>query len=247
MTRELPPREDPVDPAFFSGLAEDGRPDDATLEALLTDCEAQLDAERGARAWLRQRPTASRLGLGLGLPAGLVLVALLFAPRPDIGDVPAWRILGVVVCTAALLAASVWFGLRPLHRPPVPAWLEPAVVGAALLGAVGLAAMPLLEPIPPAGAGDWGHALGCLYGGVLIALPVFVILRLLDRGGRVFASVLSAAAAGLGANGVLALHCANDALGHTLRGHVGVMVALVGATLLWTWVRGRIPGLGRPG
>lgn len=243
MTRDLPEHESPAKTAadaaeLFRGFAADV-PAESEVDDLLAGLEARLEKERGPLAWLRARPTSSRLGLALGVPTGLVLATALLAPRADFGSLPAWRVIVVVLGTAALLAASVWFGLRPLHRPAVPRWVEPLVLGSAVTGGGVLALLPVLGGVEGHGPTDWAHAMGCMYGGLIVAVPAFVIVRLLDHGGRAWSSLLAASAAGLGANGVLAMHCANDAFGHLMRGHVVVAVGFVAAVALarGAWAR----------
>lgn len=238
MKPERPETAAPVDPELFWSLADDA-PSDAELDGLFAECSARLEAERGLVSWLRARPTSARVGLALGLPTGLVLATALLAPRPDLAALPVWRVLTVVLGTVALIAASVWFGLRPLHRPPAPAWVEPAVLGGAVVGALALTLLPLVGGGATEAPVHWGGALGCLYRGLVMTVPAFVILRALDRGGRSLARLLAAAAAGLGANGVLAMHCANDSLGHLVKGHALVPAGFVAAVALarWGWTQ----------
>lgn len=224
-----------LDPTFFDGLSEDS---DAFDEAALGEAFAQLEArvgrERGPLAWLRSLRSSVRVTLGLSLSVGMVLAMALFSPRSDLDALPAWRILTVVGALAALFGASVWFGLRPLHRPAKPPWLEPLIVLGAVLGMAALAFLPLAPPMPHE-HGDWEHAFKCIFSGTMFGFPAYVLIRVLDRGGRRISAFLAAAAAALSGNATIAMHCENDSLGHLLRGHATIGIIFVGAVAIWRW------------
>lgn len=234
-----------LDPALLVGLAGQGGLADNDLDALYRHLQGQLERERGLGAWLRARPTAARLALGLGLSLGLVLVIAFFGPRSDLDEIPVSRMLVFVTATASLFAASVWFGLRPLHRPAVSIWVERGIVASALVGMVALAYLPLTDPMPHEPE-DWAHALPCMYGGLLIGAPTYLLIRLLDRGGRRISAFLAAAAAALAGNVAMSMHCANDSLGHLLRGHALLGVIFVGSVALWRWAMSRLVPRDRP-
>lgn len=224
-----------LDPSFFEGLSEDSDAfDEAALGDVFASLEADVEKERGPIAWFRNLRSSARLGIGLGLSVGMVLAMALFSPRSDLDVLPAWRLGVFIGSVAVLFGASVWFGLRPLHRPPMPAWVEPGLVAGALLGMVVLTLLPLAPPMPYE-HDDWQHAFGCMFSGVLLGLPAYVLIRMLDRGGRRASAFLAAAAAALSANATLAMHCENDSVGHLLRGHATVGLIFVGAVAIWRW------------
>ena len=217
-----------------SGFERWSERDDAALSAMFSELQDSVARERGPRGWLRALDSRTRLLVGTGLSLGLVGVVVVGSPRPDLGDIPVWRLAITFGLTVVLLGASVWFGLRPLHRPPVALWVEPAVVVVALLGICGLAFLPLLGPLP-ADSGGWKLAFPCLFGGLAIGVPSFLLIRLLDRGGRPFSAFLAAAAAALGANAALAAYCPKDSLGHVLQNHASLGFVFVGAVAIWRW------------
>jgi hypothetical protein len=74
----------------------------------------------------------------------------------------------------------------------------------------------------------------CFVYGLLFALPVLVLARVVDRGehriGR--AALCAALAGGLTANLGLHLHCPITHAGHLLLGHATLVLALVGVYAL---------------
>ncbi len=221
----------------------DGGPDDAALAELYGSLATRIDRERGLAAWLRSRRTASRVALGLGISAGLVLFA---AAASFQAGFPKGRVAASVLALGLMLGVCVLVGLRPMHRASPRPWVEPGLVFGSLgaLGALSilpLASHPLsLDPAEAAGS------LKCLYGGVWLGIPAFFVLRALDRGGRPWSAALAGAAAGLAANAVLALRCPSDSAVHLLVGHASVGVLFVlGAAAIQMGVsrlRRRSPG-----
>ena len=71
-----------------------------------------------------------------------------------------------------------------------------------------------------------------------MGVPVYVALRLLDRGSSATASLLAACAAGLTGNLVLQLHCPVDGVEHLMATHFSVaLLFLVGLGLAHLVVR----------
>ncbi|MEL6189934.1 MAG: hypothetical protein AAFU79_35365, partial [Myxococcota bacterium] len=180
-----------------------------------------------------------RMAFGLALSLLVVGGIATFNPRSDMHMVALWRVAVVMLSSAALFGASVWFGLRPLHRPPVPYWVEPGIVVVALVGMLLLAFLPL-APMPKGDSGEWMYAWKCLYSGLIFSLPAYWLIRWLDRGGRRMSSFLAAAAAGLSGNAALAMACDNDSIEHLLKGHAPVGFVFVAAVGLWRWTISRL-------
>jgi hypothetical protein len=188
---------------------------------LLSRCEARFAAEeRGLVGWLRSRPSRLRFLLAAGVAAIPVLHAFSEAHAGTSGAGHA----GLSLAMAALLLGAVWLGMRPLSRRA----FSPTQV----LGALGLALGALLLingwPGPRAGVVREGATVAsCLGTGLLFALPIYLWLRLLDRGDNPHAPVL-ALAAGVSANFALNLHCAGLGPLHDVLGHFAVVVLLLG-------------------
>lgn len=229
---------DGITPELFEELAGASELDEGSLAAMLGSVESDLARERGVSAWLRSRPTPVRIALGASLSVLIVTAIGTFNPRSDIDMVAPWRMAVVMASLAALFGASVWFGLRPLHRPPVPGWVEKGLVGLALAGMVALAFLPL-EPMPH-DSGEWMYAWKCLYSGLIFSFPAYALIRWLDRGGRRMSALLAAAAAGLSGNAALAMACDNDSVVHLLKGHASVGFVFVAAVGLWRWTISRL-------
>lgn len=239
MSQAKDPDVEGFDPTFFKGIAEDGPLADEIMKSLYSEVEADIARERGPIAWLRSRPTSSRVGLGVGVSVGVVLAVALFSPRSDLSAMPAWRLAVTMGAVGVLFATSVWFGLRPLHRPQAPAWLDPMLVVSALMAMVALAYLPLADPMPHDHE-DWAHALPCMFSGLVLGIPAYIVIRLVDRGGRPASAFLAASAAALAGNVAISMHCENNSLGHLLRGHVTIGLFFIGVVTLWRVVITRL-------
>jgi hypothetical protein len=100
------------------------------------------------------------------------------------------------------------------------------LVGLGLVAAVVLATMPAPHslPIHLVGHGPsalWTSGSPCMYVGLTLGIPVYIVLRIVDRGSPLGA-VLAASAAGLLANLVLQVHCPVTSVGHRLVGHASI-------------------------
>jgi hypothetical protein len=75
--------------------------------------------------------------------------------------------------------------------------------------------------------------------GILLGIPVYALLRLVDRG-NAFGSLVAAAAAGLAGNFILKAHCSVPGTSHELLGHASVAVLFVlGLGLVHRWMPSR--------
>ena len=66
----------------------------------------------------------------------------------------------------------------------------------------------------------------CMGAGLLLGVPVYALLRLVDRG-NAFGSLVAASAAGLAGNFVLKAHCSVPGTSHELMGHASVALVFV--------------------
>ena len=111
---------------------------------------------------------------------------------------------------------------------------------AGLVAAVVLATLPAPHTLPihlvghsPSPVFPTGSP--CMYLGLLLGIPVYAVLRLVDRGSPL-SSVLAASTAGLLANLVLQVHCPVTSVGHRLVGHASIgpiLLACLGAAVLF--------------
>ncbi len=233
----------PACEALWAGgptLAEalDAEPSPVPLDALLQQVEQALARERGARAWLRSRPTWLRALLA-AVGAGAVPLGVWLAwGRVDAAVYPTtrwWIDLAVLVVPIAVALGVV---MRPLHRSRWPRWVEPVVV---LLAMVAVLVGPAMVPahhdhaasIVGGGADLWPRAAVCLVMGTVLGLPMVAwMVMLLRTGGPTRPVPLAAVAAGL--VGVLAIfmHCPIVSAGHLLCGHATILLPFVGLALL---------------
>jgi hypothetical protein len=192
------------------------------LEPLLASVEAQLAREHGPAAWLRSQTTTVRGLLAAAVSLSIVLVTAGLDRRANLGDL---RSAGVVALLLYAAAASALVAelIRPMHkrqRPRLRAWLGMLALG-----------MPILITVATAGNSHAAHVTarsGCLWLGLLVAMPVLLLLRGLDRGAPARASqrLLAVAIAALVGNLALVLCCASDSVAHILRAHAPLGFAL---------------------
>jgi len=233
--RPDPPPNAADEPALPAELARavDAGQGAADLDGMYAALRADLARESGLRGWLRARSTVAR-GLGaVGLVALLCVVVAFGFARPDLGSYPLPRMALSVSAMAALMIVSLVLALRPLQRPALPSWAAKGAVGGSLLV---LAALYLVAPLEaPAAALDAAvlrPALGCMGVGLLLGVPVYGALLLLDRGGS-HRALPMAIAAGLAANLVLHIHCPSAEPTHLMLGHFGAAALLLAALALW--------------
>ncbi|MCA9582024.1 MAG: hypothetical protein KC416_09540, partial [Myxococcales bacterium] len=205
-------------------------PPAVNTNAFFDDLQAQISAEkRTVRGWLRSRPTGLRGILAFVAFAVVVVVAGPLLPRADWAEYPAFRMVLHLGSVGVLLALSLLAALRPLHRPA----LSTATVFC--LGALSVLCTLVLSLLPEVHTTSamTGPALPCFLYGVGVALPVFVFLRLLDRGPGL-SVILAACAAGLAGNMALQMQCPVNGSLHQLLGHVTPVAALGVLAFLWS-------------
>ena len=230
---------DGIDPLFFEGLTDEEGFDEEAANEIFLSLEPELEKEDRLLGWFRSLPSGVRFFTGVVVSLLLVAVVGLFMPGHHVAMMPFWRLATMLSAISVLLVASVWFSLRPLHRPPTRAGLEVGLVGLALISLFALAYLPLADPMPDAPK-DWAHASMCLFAGLVLCIPAYIVIRLLDRGGRQSSALLAATASALAANAALAMHCENTSIEHTLKGHAMIGVVFVGAIALWRWVMNQL-------
>lgn len=209
-------------------------PPDPLFDAL----QAQIARERGPSAWLKSRPTWMRLAFAVAAILGVVLFALLVVPRADLSEFPRDRMASTVVLLLVLLSLSLHYGLRAMHRKAPPGWLSRTFA----VGVLGLLLLTVLNPLsyqPPSKLHDHSFlgltGLRCLAFGCALGLPVYALMRVLDRGAFPEAATFAATAAGLTGFFALHMHCPMVAPLHLLLGHAAVLLAF----FAFVWVRDR--------
>jgi hypothetical protein len=197
---------------------------DALFGEVSRDIEA---AERRPTFWLRTRATWVRRLVAWGAALVVVVVGGVIGLRGDFAEYPPAYMAAAVGALGVLLLLSLHQALRPLHRPPRPRWQRGAIVALTLAATFLLA---LLSPHDPGAEPSRGLAeLGspCLFYGLLMGVPVYLVLRLLDRRSGPTAPLLAACAAGLAGNLVLQLHCPHRAPEHLVLSHFTVALLFV--------------------
>jgi hypothetical protein len=205
----------PSEEALARAFREAVKDRDAPIEGLFERVSGEVRRERGARAWLRSRPTGVRLALALG--AVLVVGAVFTVIGRDHAP------FGPIALLALIATLTVVVALRPIHRPALPRWVEISTLGLATGAPLALAGIAVFgDPTPV--EGDLWYCFGL---GVAIALPIVACVALLDRGSRAWSTVLAAAAAGLAANIALDAHCRSTEPVHLVLGHALVVILYV--------------------
>jgi hypothetical protein len=206
---------------------------DEVLASLRSKVAAGVAAEDSRPlAALRRRPGWQRNLVGLAALVTLVVATRVAMPRADLAVYPTWRLaLELTVYVAAFGLASL-VALRGAHLPTLPRLQTYALV----VATVGLVALVGMLPAPhahsvPASRGAAELLSGCALMGVMVALPVYALVRSLDRGSSLSA-IAAAAAAGLAGNAFLQMRCANTSQAHLVFGHAAVGVWLVAGVAL---------------
>ncbi len=182
---------------------------------------ADLEEERGTRAWLRSRSTRSRAAaITVASLASSVGLALVMAGPARLASHGALYWAGVVTMLATLGLAMAAM-LRPIY---LPAWSGGAK--RLLVAGIGLASLASIVMTSDGSLGALASGGRCLVIGVSIGAPIFGLALLLDRQPRrvgVFRALFS------GLVGVLAVQlvCPATGLVHLVVEHFGL--ALGGA------------------
>jgi hypothetical protein len=192
------------------------------LERMFGELEARIEKERGVASWLRSQPTRIRWLLANGAGLALVLLAAGVAARADLANLPIEHKIAVALyALASMIVAGEM--LRPMHKHQRPALSLALAVGALISPVVIAVSFSGAESMPPVAARG-----GCLLLGLLVAWPLLLLLRRLDRAspGARGSPLLAIGAASLVANLALVLCCPSNNPAHLLRAHAPVGLAL---------------------
>lgn len=215
-----------------------GAPQDGELLGrMFADVKARCDKnDRTLTGFLRSRSTMVRRAIVLTVFSALAIVG--WFAFPVVGDqarTAQWTASLVTFCV--LLVVAMFMVTRPVHLPALPRW-QSMCLACVAVGATVLAAF---WPYPAAQAATQGPSGGvmvgaCMGAGLLLGVPVYALLRLVDRG-NAFGSLVAASAAGLAGNFVLKAHCSVPGTSHELLGHASVaLVFVLGLGLVHRWI-----------
>jgi len=207
------------------------------MDRMFADMKARCDKnDRTMTGFLRSRSTMVRRLIVLTVFSALAIAG--WFAFPVVGDqarTVQWTASLVTFCV--LLVVAMFMVTRPVHLPALPRW-QSMCLACIAVGATVLAAF---WPYPAALAATHDHAGGamvgaCMGAGLLLGVPVYGLLRLVDRG-NAFGSLVAASAAGLAGNFVLKAHCSVPGTSHELLGHASVaLVFVLGLGLVHRWI-----------
>lgn len=197
------------------------------MDRMFSDMKSECDrSDRTLAGFLRSRSTIARRVIVLSVFAVLALVGwFAFPVIAEQAQTMPWVASLVAFCI--LLVIAMVMVTRPVHLPALPRWQ----VACLICVAVGATIISAFWPITAAQAATHDHSGGFMVGacmgvGLLLGIPVYALLRLVDRG-NALGNLVAAAAAGVAGNFVLKAHCAIPGTSHELLGHASVAVVFV--------------------
>lgn len=228
------------DPGVGERLREFDAPSDADkelIDRMFDKVKGQCaESDRTLAGFLRSRSTLARRAIVLAVFSILAVVGWFGIPlAAEPMRTTNWASTLIAFCV--LLVIAMFIVTRPVHRPSLPGWQAVCLVCVA----VGATILTAFWPSHAAQAATHAHsstvmAGACMGFGLLLGIPVYALLRLVDRG-NAFGSLIAAAAAGVAGNFVLKAHCSIDTTGHVLLGHASVALLFVlGLGLVHRWI-----------
>ena len=208
------------------------------FDEMFSELKARCDqSDRTLAGFLRSRSTAARRMIVLSIFAFLGLVGWFAFPLIAAeGRSVQWTASLIAFCI--LLVLAMFMVTRPVHLPALPRWQSLCLICVA----VGATIVAAFWPIPAAlAAATHNHGGGfmagaCMGVGLLLGVPVYALLRLVDRG-NALGNLVAAAAAGVAGNFVLKAHCSIAGTSHELLGHASVaLVFVLGLGLVHRWI-----------
>ena len=200
---------------------------DRVYDGLRTQCE---HSDKSVSGYLRSRSTTVRRLIVVAAFAVILFVAIENFPMVE---APARTVQWAVTLIAygVLLALTLLVATRPLQAPTLSPWKTNCIICVAVGATIVAAILPTsgAEAVGSAASEEHGHGLmfaSCMGLGLLFGVPVYALLRLLDRG-NTFGALMAAAAAGLAGNLLLKMHCPVDTTAHALLGHSSVALLYV--------------------
>ncbi|MCC6872992.1 MAG: hypothetical protein IT378_01690 [Sandaracinaceae bacterium] len=220
---ETPERDPKLDELLGDVRGEPGPPPEQ-LDAMFASLSKDIqEAERKPSFWLKSRSTAMRRAIAIASTLGVLAVGTALLMQTDRSLFSPLRVVLALGALGILLGVSVHQALRPLHAPPAPAWTRGLVAALTVAATFALALLPTAEGHT---GGVLDHLVSpCTFIGLLIGLPVYAVLRLLDRTGG--AALAGACAAALAGNLVLEMHCPHADSVHLMASHFSVALVFV--------------------
>lgn len=215
--------------------------DTELVEQMFSDVRSRCQrSDRSLAGFLRSRSTRARRLFVLSIFA--ILGAVGWFAFPLIGaEGRSIQWTASLTAFVILLLVAMFMVTRPVHLPALPRWQSVSLACVA----VGATIVAAFWPVPPAlAATAHEHASGfmagaCMGVGLLLGVPVYALLRLVDRG-NALGNLVAAAAAGVAGNFVLKAHCPIPGTSHELLGHASVaLVFVVGLGLVHRWIPSR--------
>ncbi len=197
-----------------------------------------LEKERGLGAWLRHQRTSTRRSVLGGL---LVLIFVAFSLAKTKRALEPFefvhRHVGFVVLLSLILGA-MWLTLSPAHRPWASTRLRRGLILASGVVALAVGLMPTSGWWTDASS-TWVASVGlpCLAFGLVVAVPVYLLVRLFDRNPAGPSMITAALVAGLAGDLALHLRCLHRESQHFLLGHFAVILIALMAAALWSGMR----------
>ncbi len=220
------------------GSADAGAAASFDMDDLFKGLEQQIEEKRAKPLTrLREQPTSVRRGIAVTALLGLVAFIGLVIPRTDISQVTEWSFLAAAVGMTLLGAIATFVALRPSHVPELPTHRVVLLSALAVLATVVVAFLPAPHEhvmTAPADANALKMAMPCMFFGLVMAFPVYFVIRMLDRKSHLSA-VVGGSVAGLIANVALQLKCPLHDTHHFLVGHTSVLVLFLLGTAAIAW------------
>ena len=233
---------DRPDPGLDERLRELDAADRATrgdlVDQMFSNVRAQCDrSDQTLTGFLRSRSTMARRVIVLSTFAVLGLIGWFAFPLVAAeGRSLPWTASLVAFCVLLILAMVMV--TRPVHLPALPRWQSMCLACIVVAATVVAAFWPLPAALASSTHDHSGGFMAgaCMGVGLLLGVPVYALLRLVDRG-NALGNLVAAAAAGVAGNFVLKAHCSIAGTSHELLGHASVaMIFVVGLGLVHRWI-----------
>lgn len=211
--RELRQLEAPIDPV-----------DEHVLDEMYAAIRTRTAADdRSALGYLRSRRTRTRRAIAIVAFFGIMGAAVATLPLISAEErTGTWA--ATIAAFVALSVLTIFAATRPLHVPALRSGRTIAICAVAITATLVAALLP--DGHAGTTADVWAKFAPCMGTGLLLGLPVYAVVRMLDRG-NALGGLLAAAAAGLGGNLFLKLHCPIAEPSHMMAGHFSVAVIFV--------------------
>lgn len=233
-----------LDPELVVCLRELGEPegtaDRQRMDQMFASIERRCEKnDKTVRGFVRSRSTALRRLMVLATLAALGIIGLSMFPLAGESIRGSWWFAPLVALSGLLIIAAM-MATRPVHKPAFRRW-QVACLACVTIGAAVLVAFWPGGSAQAAAAGENAGTLAgaCMGMGLLLGVPVYALLRLVDRG-NALGALIAASAAGLAGNFALEAHCPIGTTEHILLGHASVAALFVlGVGLAHYWTASR--------